>query len=149
MYWQFYLRMGLVYVPTTAMVQHGFYQIVEPIVIVPVSNSDAIKRALADTMGRGNPKVPAPDPYDRSPPVLTKYAGVKSWSTFVRNASLWGIDERENNFKIIGYRRDPPNGWTRDKALDEPFPSDTSADKVIERMFAILQEAARKSGVQK
>lgn len=142
MYWQLYLRMGLVYVPTTAIVQRGFYQIVEPVAVVPVSNSDAIKRALADTMERGNPKVPAPDPSDRSPPVLTKYGGVKSWSTFVRNASLWGIDEREDNFKIIGYRRDPPSGWTHDKTLDEPFPAETSADQVIDRMIAILQDSA-------
>ncbi len=143
MHWQLYLRMGLVYVPTTAMVQRGFYQIIEPVAVVPVSNTLAVRRALAETMEHGNPKVPAPDPSDRTPPALTKYAGVKSWSSFVGNADVWGIDEQEREFKILGYRRDPPKGWTRDKAQDEMFPAGTSADTVIDRMIAILQGAPK------
>jgi hypothetical protein len=146
MHWQLYLRMGLVYVPTTAMVQRGFYQIIEPVAVVPVPNTLAIQRALAETMERGNPKVPAPDPSDRTPPALVKYAGVKTWGSFVRNASVWGIDEQEREFKILGYRRDPPKGWTRDKTKDETFPAGTSAAEAIDRMIAILQKAAAESG---
>ena len=142
MYWQFYLRMGLVYVPTTAMVQRGFYQIGEPVTVASVSDAVAIRRALTEMMTRGNPKVPAPDPSDRSPPAVTKYAGVKNWGSFVRNASAWGIDDREGTFKILGYRRDPPNGWTHDRSLDETFPAGTSAAAVIDRMITILQNAA-------
>ena len=145
MYWQFYLRMGLVYVPTTSMVQRGFYQIGEPVTVVPVSDAAAMQRALTEMMAHGNPKVPAPDPSDRSPPAVTKYAGVKSWSSFLRNASAWGIDDRERAFKILGYRKDPPNGWTHDKSLDEIFPAGTSADEVVGRMIAILQNAAANS----
>lgn len=69
MHCQFYLRMGLVYVPTTAIVQRGVYQIVEPVVLVAVSDKDAVERALSDALVRGNPKIPAPAPSDRSPPV--------------------------------------------------------------------------------
>jgi hypothetical protein len=87
--------------------------------------------------------VPAPDPSDRTPPALTKYAGVKTWSSFVRNASVWGIDEHEGEFKILVYRGDPPKGWTRDKTLDEIFPAGTSADQAIDRMIAIMQQATR------
>lgn len=143
MYWQFYLRNGLVFIPTTGFVQRAFYRIVEPVSVVPVSDSDAVHRALSATMARGNPKVTAPQPSDRSPPFLTKYAGVKSWSTFVRSASLWGIDEREGTFGIYAYRRDPPNGWVRDERNDVTFPVGTTASRVIERMISILQEAAR------
>jgi hypothetical protein len=142
MYWQFYLRMGLLYVPTTGLVQRGFYRIAEPVDVVAVTDGEAVRHALADAMARGNPKVAAPNPSDRSPPLLTKYAGVKSWGSFVRNASLWGIDEAENRFEILGYRKEPPKGWTHDKALDETFPADTSADMVIDRMISILQGAA-------
>lgn len=143
MYWQFYLRSGLVFIPTTGFVQRAFYRIVEPVSVVPVSDGDAVHRALSETMARGNPKVTAPQPSDRSPPFLTKYAGVKNWSTFVRNASLWGIDERDGNFGIYAYRRDPPNGWVRHKSRDETFQSGTPREKVIDRMIAILREAAQ------
>lgn len=143
MHLQFYLRMGLVYVPTTAIVQRGVYQIVEPVVVVALSDKDAVERALSDALARGNPKIPAPDPSDRSPPVLAKYAGVKKWSTFVRDASLWAIDERDGHFEILGYRKDPPNGWVRDKGHDEIFPTGTAAPLVIKHVIAILQKAAR------
>jgi hypothetical protein len=142
MFWQFYLRMGLVYVPTTGVVQRGFYRIIEPVTVVPISNQDAARHALSEAIARGNPSVAAPNPSDRSPPFLTRYAGVKSWGAFVRNASLWGIDEREGKFEILAYRRDPPNGWTHDKSLDEAFAAGTTADEIIERMIAIMQKAA-------
>jgi hypothetical protein len=143
MYWQFYLRMGSVYVPTTGIIQRGFYRIVEPVDVAAVADGEAVRRALFAAMARGNPKVAAPNPADRSPPFLTKYAGVKSWSSFVRNASLWGIDQDDNRYEIQGYRKDRPNGWVHDQSLDEAFPPGTSEDKVIGRMIAILQDASR------
>lgn len=142
MYWQFYLRMGLLYVPTTGVVQRGFYRIAEPVDVVAVTDGEAVRRALSAAMARGNPKVTAPSPSDRSPPFLTKYAGVKSWGSFVRNASLWGIDQDENKFEIVGYRKEPPKGWIHDKTLDETFPAGASADMVIDRLIAILQNAS-------
>jgi hypothetical protein len=149
MYWQFYLRMGLVYVPTTAMIQRGFYKIIEPVAVVPASDNDAVRRALSETIARGNPQVPAPDPSDRSPPFLTKYAGVKNWSSFVRNAFLWGIDDREEKFKIIAYRKDTPNGWVRDESRCENFASKASVEKVIDRMISILQETTRNESTKR
>jgi hypothetical protein len=42
-------------------------------------------------------------------------------------------------YKILGYKKDPPSGWIRDKDQDEIFPAGTSAADVINRMIAILQ----------
>jgi hypothetical protein len=137
-----YLRRGIVYIPTLGMMDKGFYRDMEPVAMATLSNSDAVSRALTEAFSRGNPQVPIPKQPDTSPSVLLKYAGTKTWRAFARDASTWGIDERDGIYKIIGYRKDPPNGWTHDKSLDETFPAGTSADKVIERMIAIMQEAA-------
>lgn len=142
MYWQCYLRMGLVYVPTTGVTKHDLYRIIEPVTVIPASNTEGLHRAFVEVLARGNPDVPALKPSDYPPPVLPKYAGVKSWNSFARNASLWAIDEQSERYKILGYRKEPPNGWIHDKSRDEAFPSGTSAETVIDRMIAILQAAA-------
>lgn len=137
-----YLRRRIVYIPTLGLMDKGFYRDIEPVAVAPLSNSDAVRRAFAEAFARGNPQVPVPKQPDTSQSVLLKYAGTKTWRAFARDASAWSIDERSGTYKIIGYRKHPPNGWTHDKSLDETFPADTSADKVIERMLAILQQAA-------
>jgi hypothetical protein len=135
--------MGIVYIPTTGRFEQGpLYLTMEPVTVIPVSDSVALHRAFAETFARGNPKVSKSDVSDPSPPVVMKYARVKTWGTFVRHADLWGIDERNGMYEIIGYRRDPPGGWLPDKELAVVFPAGTTADEVIERMIAILQSAA-------
>jgi hypothetical protein len=138
-----YLRKAIVYIPTLGMMDKGLYRHIEPVAFAPLSDEDSLRRIFAEAFARGNPKVPLLKQPDTSPSVILKYAGVKTWRSFVRDASTWSIDEREGTYKIIGYRKDPPNGWTHDRSQDEIFPEGTSANEVIERMIAILQEAAR------
>ncbi|MGH7034468.1 MAG: hypothetical protein ACREFL_12120 [Stellaceae bacterium] len=135
--------MGIVYIPTTGKVERGpLYVTSDPVTVIPVSDSVALRRAFVETVARGNPKLSESIVSDPSPPVVMKYAGVKTWKTFVRHADLWGIDERNGTYEIVGYRRDPPNGWVHDKKQDVTFPAGTTANEVIERMIAILQSAA-------
>jgi hypothetical protein len=123
-----YLRRGVVYIPTLGMMDKGFYLAIEPVAVAPLSNTDAVRRAFADTIERGNPKVSIPKRTEYPPPVILKYAGVKSWSTFARDAWTWGIEEQDGMFKIVYYRKDPPNGWTEDRENIETFPPGTAAD---------------------
>jgi len=139
MYWQCYLRAGLVYVPTTGVTKHDLYRVIEPVSVVPASNLEGLRRAFAEALTRGNPEVPALKPSDYPPPVLPKYAGVKTWNSFARNASLWAISERDGSYKILGYRRQAANGWVQDKKQEVIFPSGTTIDQVIDRMIATLQ----------
>jgi hypothetical protein len=136
-----YLRKGTLYIPTLGMMSRGFYRMIEPVAVSPVSDGDALYRAFAAAIARGNPKVPVLTGDDDSSPILPKYAGVKSWKAFVREASTWGIRERNGIFRIIGYRKDPPNGWVEDRENVETFPLATGADQVIQRMIAILRDA--------
>ena len=143
MYFHLYLRNGLLFVPTTGrLLPKGPYRDMEPVIVAPVSNPEALRRAMRDAISRGNP--PAPRyPRDGHPqPVVVKHAGVRSWSAFVRGTLPWGIDERDGNYQIIGYRRHP-DGWRQDPDQKIDLPIGSTVDDAIDRMIAILQKVAR------
>jgi hypothetical protein len=142
MYCQCFLRTKHVYVPTTGVTKHKLYRVIEPVAVIAVWDTAALHQALIEAMVRGNPEVTALPPSDYPPPVLPKYAGVKSWNTFARNASLWAISEQNGAYKIVCYRKDRPGAWVEDRARDIIFPANTSADGVIERLVAVIQNAA-------
>jgi hypothetical protein len=138
-----FLRRGVVYIPTAGMIERGFYRDIEPVTVVAVSNTDALRRAFANAVALGNPKVPPPLRGAKHPvPILLKHAGLKSWNTFARQASHWDFEDRNGVFLITHYDKAPPGGWTKDKGKDETFPPGASITEVIERMIAILQAAA-------
>jgi len=144
-----YLRKGIVYIPTLGTISRGFCRTIEPVAVVSVSDSDLLYRAFSAAIARGNPKVTLLAGEDDLPPILPKYAGVKSWKAFVRDSSTWEIRERNGIFSIFAYRRDPPNGWAEDHENIETFPRGTSVDQVIQRIIAILQEASGTKEPQK
>jgi hypothetical protein len=138
-----YVRNGIVYIPTQGMMDKGFYLDVEPVAVVPLANAKALHRAFAETIARGNPKVPIPRHPNIPTPVVLKYAGVKNWRSFARGTTTWALGQNNGVFSIHGYRKDEHGaGWVPDQATKETFPPGTSADQVIERMIAILQAAA-------
>jgi len=140
-----YLRDGVVYVPTIARRKsEPIYTTIEPVAVVALSNSEDVRRALLETIARKNVVIPDPDPKAlRAPPWMLKYAGVKSWSAFFRNASTWSFREDDGVYKIIFYRKHPKKYWEQDLAQEIQFPVETTVDDVVDRMIAILQKAAR------
>ncbi len=144
MYCHLYLRNGVVYVPTMGKMDKGFYRGVEPVAVVSVSNSEALHQALAATIARGNPDVPKLRRREWPPPVLLKYAGVKSWSAFERGMLLWSVTEKDGTFQIAGQRKQPDGMWRGDPEQTITFPPGSTADDVIERIIAIVQDAADK-----
>ena len=137
-----FVRNGIVYIPTQGMMDKGLYRDIEPVAVVPLSDTTALHRAFADTIERGNPKVPIPRYPNIPPPDVLKYAGVKSWSAFARRTSTWAVSESDGVFSLHGYRKEG-GGWVPDPSTKETFPPGTSADQVVDRMIAILQEAAQ------
>jgi hypothetical protein len=136
-----YLRKGRVVMPTLGLVDQGLYRDIEPVAVVEVSESEALRRAFKETIARGNPPT-GPYPRPNPPPVVLKHAGVKSWGAFARGASTWLVKQNQGRYQIIGHRREP-NNWAQDPEQTVDFPPGTTLDKVIDRMIAILQEAAR------
>ncbi len=140
----FYLRKGIVYIPTFGKIGEGFYRSVEPVAVVPLSNTEALRQALSDTIARGNPSVPDLPGSQWPPPVTLKHAGIKSWGEFNRGASYWGIEEDSGMFCIKTYEKSATRGWKEDEESRETFPAGTPGDDVINRMIAILQGAGQK-----
>jgi hypothetical protein len=117
---------------------------VDPVAVVPVANTEGLRRAFLETIARTNMIVPNPPKDDWPPPVLLKYAGVKTWSAFARGASTWSLKEKEGVYEIAGYRTHQKGYWEEDANKKTNFPPGTAVGDVIDCMIAILQDAARK-----
>jgi hypothetical protein len=140
-----YLRDNIVYVPTVARSKsEPIYTNIEPVAVVPVSNTEGVRCALLESIARKNAVIPDRDANAlRAPPLLPKYAGVRSLSAFYRNASTWSITEDGGVYKILSYLKHPKGYWQPDPAREIQFPVGITVDDVIHRLIAILQEAAR------
>jgi hypothetical protein len=127
---------GVAPLPTIAKTEAGFYMNCEPVAVVPVTN----------IIRRGNPLMPTPKRNAFPPPVLPKYAGVKSWSKFMQGASEWKIVDHNGSYRIVPYHKDPAGGpsWVEDRDHKIDLPPSTTVDELVERMIAILQDTARK-----
>jgi len=143
MHCNIYFRNYTVYIPTMGRMDKGFYRGVEPVAVISASNAEALRQALGATIARGNPDVPQLLRREWPPPVLLKYAGVKSWSAFERGMSLWNIVEKDGIYHIAGHTKQPNGMWKEDPEQTIKFAPETSVDTVIDRMVAILQDAAR------
>ena len=143
MYSHFYLRKSIVYVPTMGIMEKGFYRGVEPVAVVSAMNTEALREALAATIARGNPTVPKLRRREWPPPVVLKYAGVKSWSAFERGMMLWSIEEKDGVWKVVGTRRGSDGAMVDDPDQIMAFPAEASVDEVISRAISIVQHAAR------
>jgi len=121
----------------------GAYMDVDPVAVAPATNTESLRRALLEAIASGNAIVPPPPKDKWPPPILLKYAGVRSWSAFARGASVWSIDETDGNYEIVGYRTHPKGYWVQDPAQRTVFSAGSTVDEVVEQMIAILQDAAR------
>lgn len=138
-----YLKNGIVYVPTVVRLRTGAYRDIEPVAVVRVSNTEELDRAFLDTIARGNAVVPPPPKDNWPPPVLLKYAGAKTWSAFARGTSVWKIEEKNGIYQIVAYRTHTDGYWVPDPEKKIDFPPGSGVEAVIDRMIAILQDAAK------
>jgi len=137
-----YLRDGIVYVPTMGKMDKGFYRGVEPVAVVSASNIEAVRQSLQAALARGNPIVPVLRRREWPPPILLKYAGVKSWSAFERGMQFWTINGENGGFRIAGQKKQPDRMWRDDPEQKIAFPPGTTIDAVVERMIEIIQQSA-------
>ncbi len=142
MLYQCNLRKGVVYIPTTGK-RGSVYTEIEPIAVVSVGDTEALRKAFLEVIAKKNPVVPPVTDGKWGKSSLPKLAGVKSWSAFMREASAWSIKESDDGvFKIVGYRVHEDGYWTEDRDQDVDFPPGTKVADVVDRMIAILQETA-------
>jgi hypothetical protein len=142
MFYKCYLKKGNVYLPATVSQGIALYMDVDPITVIPVMDTERLRRAMRDTLPKEN-AFRAPKIEDaRNPPAILKYTGDKSWPAFMRGASLWSIYEKGGMFQIEPHRVHRKGYWEQNRDQIIKFPSGTSIDVVIDRMIAILQGAA-------
>ncbi len=137
---KYYLRNGSVYIPTVGR-RGGAYATIEPVSVVPVTDTKGLRRAISDAIGRENVALPLLKG-ERPSAVLPKYARVKSWSAFARSSSSWNIVQNSGGYQIVGHRMHPDGYLIEDQNKKIEFPAGTTVDTVIDRMIAILQGAA-------
>ena len=138
------MRKEILFVPTTGLVEKGLLRDVEPVAVVSVSNTDGVREALHATVRRGNPPTPHFSPGNYPAPAVLKYAGVKSWAAFAREATSWSIQEESGLYQIVGFRKHPKGYWEEDPNQKIELPPGSKVDDVINRMIVILQDTARK-----
>jgi hypothetical protein len=144
MLYKLYLKKGTVYIPTTVNQARAVYMDIEPVTVVPVTDREALRQAMRDTIPKENRFVPPSVEDARKPPVLLKYTGDKSWPAFMRGTSPWSIYEKDGKYQIEGYHVHRKGYWERDRDQTIEFPAGSSLDNVIGRMVAILQDTSRR-----
>lgn len=142
MYFSITLKDGVVYLPTMGKMDRGFYRGIEPVAVVSATNTELLREALLATIARGNPSVPMLKRRDWPPPVVLKYAGVKKWSAFERGMILWSIEGEDGKFQIAVKTKQSNGMWVDDKARTIELPNGSKTQNVVERMVAIIQQAA-------
>jgi len=143
MYFAISLRKGIVYIPTMGKIDRGFYRGVEPVGVVAVSNTEALRETIAAAIARGNPSVPFLSRRDWPPPVVLKYAAVRSWSAFERGMMLWSIEKKDGSFQIARQRKQIDGMWKDDPEHIVSCPSNALINEVVALIVTILQEATR------
>jgi hypothetical protein len=53
------------------------------------------------------------------------------------------MTKEDGAYQILGYRKHPKGYWEEDQSQKIQFPQQATIDDVVDRMIAILQEAAR------
>lgn len=139
-----YLKNGIVYVPTVAKLTTGAYIDIDPVAVESVANTAGLHRALLEAIARKNAVISPPAKGKWPPPAVLKYAGTKSWPAFARDMSMWSIEENNGTYQIIGYRDHPDGYLAPDHSQTMNFAAGAAVDTVIDRMIAILQQAARR-----
>ncbi len=144
-----FVRKGVLYRPMWAKDTNGLFHSIEPVAVVPISDSEGLRRAFREGMAFGHPVIPAIPWQEREkqPFVVLKYAGVKSFSTFQRNTFGVDIGDKDGIYKVVKERRRRRlQGWEPDPDQTFTLPPGSTLDDAIERAIQIIQqEASRKT----
>jgi hypothetical protein len=142
MTWQIYLRKGLVYVPTVAQTEAGFYLGIEPVDVVPVADTEALQRAIWRAINAGNPKIATPTRAYFPEPVLLRYANVKSWPVFERSALFWSVAKKNGSYEISRGRKRSDRGWEDYPAQIQTMPPGSGLHEISHRIASLIQASA-------
>ncbi|MBP1152672.1 hypothetical protein [Methylocaldum sp. RMAD-M] len=142
MLWHVYLRKGIVFVPTVAKTEAGFFLDIDPVAVLESSDRQQVSEAIKAAILKGNPTVPTPTRAAFPKPVVLNYANVKSWATFERNAYCWKVTGKDSAFQLCPQRKNPSGGWEDDPTNAETFNGRTAIDELANAVADKVQSAA-------
>jgi hypothetical protein len=131
-----------VYVPTVVKTEAGFYQTIEPVVVVKLSDSQGLKDVLKTMLLKGNPIIPTPKPAGRATSPILKYSPIKSLSKFDKEAAHWQIYERGGVYEFGPLKRRADRGWEEDPERIRRMPANTTLDEVIDQVVKSVQASS-------
>lgn len=141
-----FVRKGTLYRPMWAKDTNGVYNSIEPVAVVPLADTEGLRRAFRDAMAFGHPIVPA-IPWqekEKQSPIVLKYAGVKSFTTFQRDTFVIDISEKDSLYKVmLKRRRRPYQGWEPDPDQTYNLPPGSTLDDAIERAIQLIRERSQ------
>ena len=139
MVWHIYLRNRMAFIPTVTQTDAGFYLDINPVGVVSAADIEALRHAVKQAIGLGNPKVPTPTRIAFPKPVVLKYAKVKSWSAFEKGCLCWTIVEKDGAYHVIQGRKRSDHGWEDDPDRIEVLPRGISIEEVAQRVTSSVQ----------
>ena len=85
---EIYLRKDAVYLPTVAKTEAGFYCAIDPVTVVAIGDSDALRSAIKQSLAKENPMIRTPARDAWPEPVVLKYAKVKYFGPFFEGRGI-------------------------------------------------------------
>jgi hypothetical protein len=137
--WHLYLRKKTVYVPTVAQTEAGYFMDIDPVEVIPVTESEVIQRAIMAVINKGNPIVATPTRANFPTPVVLKYANVKTWSAFEKGTLSWTIERKSGNYQIRPKPDRGNQGSGEDATQIDLLPPGTGPDGLARRIIASIQ----------
>lgn len=134
-----------VYVPTLAKTEAGFYQEIEPVVVVKLSDGQELKNVLKAMLLKGNPVIPTPKPTGRATSPMLKYSPIKSLSKFDKEASYWQIYEKGGIYEFGPLKRRTDRGWEEDPDRMRKMPPESTVDDVVDQVVKCVQASSKLS----
>jgi hypothetical protein len=131
-----------VYVPTVAKTEAGFYQTIEPVAVVKLSDAQGLINVLKAMLLKGNPIIPTPKPVGRATSPILKYAPIKSLSKFDKEAAYWQISEKEGIYEFGPLKKRTDRGWEEDSKKIRKVPPDRTLDDVVNQVVKLVQASS-------
>lgn len=131
MSWHIYLRKGSVFIPTVARTEAGYFMDIEPVLVIEHADAHKLSDGIRTAIRTGNPIVPTPSRSSFPEPVVLKYAGVKSWSTFERNAHCWMLEQKDSVFTLHSPDISKPEDWNDSYSVIQTFSTEDALDELI------------------
>ena len=145
MLWHVYLRKGMVFIPTVATTDAGFFMDIDPVSLVESESKQRVIEEIKATVAKGNPLVATPARASFPKPVVVKYANVKSWAAFEKNAFCWKIFKKDSSFQLRPQRKSLFRGWEDDLSRSETFDGETAIEELANSIAEQMQRITNMS----